>query len=182
MKPIRILTFALAGLVMAGFVAATPASAGVSFDFFYSNLSPHGQWHVSASYGRVWQPSVYHTGWNPYYDGHWVYTDVGWCWDSDYAWGGIPYHYGTWSYDPYYGWVWVPGYTWAPAWVVFRTGPDYIGWAPVRPSFSIGVSFHFGDFDNHFVFLRSSDFLCNRVRSFALPPSRTSVIINKTTI
>ena len=24
------------------------------------------------------------------------------------------------SIDPYDGWLWVPGYTWAPAWVVWR--------------------------------------------------------------
>ncbi len=119
-----------------------PASAdvGISFDFFYSDLSPHGDWLVSASYGRVWQPAGYGTGWNPYYDGHWIYTDVGWTWVSDYEWGAVPYHYGTWVVDAELGWVWVPGYVWAPAWVVFRTGPDYIGWAPVPVDYSVGMS------------------------------------------
>src|SRR5262245_56129588 len=117
MKPLRFLIAALAVAVVAGLAAPTPASAAVSFDFFYSNLSPHGAWLVSGSYGRVWQPAVYHAGWNPYYDGRWQYTSAGWAWDSAYGWGDIPYHYGTWVLDPVYGWVWVPGYTWAPSWV-----------------------------------------------------------------
>ena len=81
------------------------ARAEVSFGVFYSSLSPHGSWAVSASYGQVWQPRAYAAGWNPYYDGHWVYTDLGWTWVSDYDWGAIPYHYGTWVTDPALGWV-----------------------------------------------------------------------------
>src|SRR6185503_664987 len=54
---------------------------------------------------------------------------------SDYAWGSVPYHYGTWALDPNLGWIWVPGYVWAPSWVVFSSGPDYVGWAPVPPRF-----------------------------------------------
>ena len=171
------------GIVFACAIGAMPASAEASFDFFYSNLSPHGRWLVSGSYGKVWQPSDYQPGWDPYYDGHWEYTDVGYTWVSDYPWGAVPYHYGTWARDPGYGWVWVPGYTWAPAWVVFRTGPDYIGWAPVTPSFSVGVSFGIGDYDQgHFVFVPSRQFFAPRVRTFVVPPSRTTVIVNRTKI
>jgi hypothetical protein len=36
-----------------------------------------------------------------------------------------------------YGWVWVPGrdadLEWGPAWVSWRTGGDYVGWAPLPP-------------------------------------------------
>lgn len=182
MKPLRMISIVLAIVVVASLAASRPASAAVSFDFFYSNLSHHGSWLVSGSYGRVWQPSVYHAGWNPYYDGHWQYTDAGWCWDSDYEWGDIPYHYGTWVEDDEAGWVWVPGYTYAPSWVDFREGPDYIGWAPVSPSFSVGVSFHVGFRPSSFIFLRSHDFLCDRVRSYAVPRSQVNVIINRTRI
>ena len=182
MRYARMLAIATALLLLAG-GSATPARADVSFGFFYSNLEPHGSWHVSAQYGQVWQPAVYNPQWNPYYDGHWVYTDVGWTWVSDYGWGAIPYHYGTWVADPYLGWVWVPGYTWAPSWVVFRTGPDYIGWAPVPPTFRVGVSFRFGDpTPGAFVFVSSRDFLAPRIRTCAYPESRTRVIINRTTI
>ena len=159
------------------------ARAEVSFSVFYSNLSPYGSWHVSGQYGRVWQPGVYASGWNPYYDGHWVYTDLGWTWVSDYEWGAIPYHYGTWVADPDFGWVWVPGYVWAPSWVVFRTGPDYIGWAPVSPGFSVGVSASFGGpAPGSFVFVSAGNFLAPRVRTCIVPQSRTTVIINNTRI
>src|SRR5215471_17393965 len=131
-------------VVMMGGLLASPARAEVSFSAFYSNLSPYGNWQVSAQFGRVWQPVEYRPGWNPYLDGHWVYSDLGWTWVSDYEWGSVPYHYGTWADDPNYGWVWVPGTVWAPSWVVFRTGPDYIGWAPVAPGFSVGFSAGFG--------------------------------------
>src|SRR5215471_6072329 len=136
--PMYLLRFKTAVLALAAmamiFVAAPAAparAADVSFSFFYSNLSPHGSWMTSAQFGQVWQPVDYDAGWNPYYDGHWVYSDLGWTWVSDYSWGDIPYHYGTWVMDADFGWVWVPGYVWAPSWVTFRTGPDYIGWAPV---------------------------------------------------
>ena len=160
-------------LALAASIAATPARADVSFGFFYSNLEPHGSWLVSANYGRVWQPAVYAPGWNPYYDGHWAYTDAGWMWASDYAWGAIPYHYGTWAMDPRYGWVWVPGYTWAPAWVTFRSGPDYIGWAPVAPGFSVGVSFGAPiPASSAFVYVPTRSFMAPRIRTYVVPAYR----------
>src|SRR5262245_57697721 len=115
MKLMRLASAATAVLTLTLLTGVVvPASqASVSFDFFYSDLSPHGSWMVSGEYGRVWQPRVYRTGWNPYHDGHWVYTDCGWAWVSDYTWGDVAYHYGTWVMDPRFGWVWVPGYTWA---------------------------------------------------------------------
>ena len=163
---------------------SSPARAtDVSFDFYYSNLSPHGSWMASAEYGEVWQPDVYDDDWNPYYDGHWVYTDVGWTWVSDYSWGSIPYHYGTWVLDADFGWVWVPGYVWAPSWVVFRTGPDYIGWAPVAPEFSVGFSIGYSrPYAGSFVFVSSHDFLAPRLRRCIIPRDRTTLIINRTRI
>jgi uncharacterized protein DUF6600 len=158
-------------------------AADVSFDFFYSNLSPHGSWLVSGEYGQVWQPRVYAADWNPYYDGHWVYTDLGWAWVSDYSWGAIPYHYGTWVMEADYGWVWVPGYVWAPAWVVFRTGPDYIGWAPVSPRYSLSLSMSFGQpVSGPFVFVSARDFVAPRLRSCVIPEGQTRVIIENTRI
>jgi hypothetical protein len=179
-------TVVLALTLLTGVIA--PASeASVSFDFFYSDLSPHGSWMVSGEYGRVWQPRIYRAGWNPYHDGHWVYTDCGWAWVSDYTWGDVAYHYGTWVLDPRFGWVWVPGYTWAPAWVTFRTGPDYIGWAPVAPSFALGFSsggFSFGVSipTSSFVFVSTRDFASPRLRNYIVPEARRSTIINNTTI
>jgi len=164
-------------------VVAPPSSADVSFDLFYSDLGPHGSWLASAQHGRVWQPSIYQPEWNPYYDGHWEYADVGWTWVSDYSWGAIPYHYGTWLVDPVLGWVWAPGTTWAPAWVVFRTGPDYIGWAPVAPSFTVGVSVGVSALDSGpFVFVSARDFCASKIRGYVVPESVSSTMAAKTTI
>ncbi len=186
MSRLRFSGIGLIVLLIAGcvFVPARASSGvGISFDFFYSSLGPHGDWLVSGSYGRVWQPAEYRRGWNPYYDGHWVYTDLGWTWVSDYQWGAVPYHYGTWVVDADLGWVWVPGYVWAPAWVVFSSGPDYIGWAPVPVGYSVGMSIHsLGDRPDLFVFVASRDFLAPRVRTCAVTARTTRRIINDTRI
>jgi len=179
-KVIRSAFLAAAILLFAG-VLAEPARGDVSFSFAYSNLSHHGSWLVSAQYGRVWQPREYRREWNPYHDGHWVDTDMGWAWVSDYEWGSIPYHYGTWFVDPRYGWVWIPGEIWAPSWVVFRTSPGYIGWSPVPPGFSVGHSIEFGP-PSSFIYVSSRDFLAPRLRGSIIPRDRTNVFVNNTTV
>ena len=61
--------------------------------------------------------------------------DYGWTWISYEDFGWATYHYGRWANLADYGWVWFPGedLDWAPAWVSWRTGGDYIGWAPLPP-------------------------------------------------
>ena len=172
---------AIAVILFAGAVSAT--AADVSFGFFYSNLSPYGTWAVSADYGQVWRPYAYGPGWNPYYDGHWVYTDLGWAWVSDYPWGAIPYHYGTWAVDPVLGWTWVPGYVWAPSWVVFASGGDYIGWAPVPPRYVVGASVAFGDIGpDRFVVVPAGAFLAPRLRGHVVPRAAARNVIGRTQI
>nr|WP_151983226.1 DUF6600 domain-containing protein [Rhizobium sp. EC-SD404] len=79
-------------------------------------------------------PSGLDRDWRPYTQGHWAYTnDYGWYWVSDEPFGWATYHYGRWGYSRSYGWYWVPGNVWAPAWVTWRTGGDYVGWAPLAP-------------------------------------------------
>ena len=188
MKIIKILKIktAILGIAMLSLfgLGSTPSQAAqVSFDFFYSNLSPQGSWYSSAEYGQVWRPYDVDYNWNPYYDGHWVYTDLGWTWVSDYEWGSIPYHYGTWVMDANLGWVWVPGYVWAPAWVVFRSGPDYIGWAPVAPGFSLGMSFGAPlPATSSFVFVPARSFMAPRIRTYAVPASRVRGVYRSTNV
>src|SRR5207248_11697437 len=109
-------------------------AADVSIDFFYNNLSG-GNWIEVADYGYGWQPdvAVNDTNWRPYADGYWAYTDEGWTWVSYEDFGWATYHYGRWTRLADYGWVWVPGQEWAPAWVSWRTGGNYNGWAPLPP-------------------------------------------------
>jgi hypothetical protein len=113
--------------------APAPASEpAVSFDYFQQQLSPYGAWVNVPGYGECWQPYGVAYGWRPYYDnGYWVYTDAGLYWQSSYAWGAIPFHYGRWAYVGGYGWVWAPAYEYGPAWVFWRNSGDYAGWAPL---------------------------------------------------
>ena len=133
MKPI--LT-ALAMLVLV-FAAAPKAEArvDVSINFFYDNLGSDGYWLDVDGYGYCWQPNVAvsNRGWRPYADGYWAYTNVGWTWVSYESFGWATYHYGRWARLRNHGWVWVPGYEWGPAWVSWRTGGNYVGWAPLPP-------------------------------------------------
>jgi hypothetical protein len=112
--------------VVAGPVMTADSPAGL----FYDALRPYGEWVFVPAYGWCWYPSNMAIHWRPYTDGHWVYTDAGWTWASDQPWGWACFHYGRWNYDQTYGWIWVPDTVWAPAWVVWRTGGDYVGWAP----------------------------------------------------
>jgi hypothetical protein len=113
--------------------AARPA-ARVSF---YEVLSPYGEWFVLQPYGPVWRPHrhVVGVGFTPYVTGgRWVYTEHGWIFETDWAWGWAPFHYGRWLYlGVGEGWVWVPDTVWGPAWVEWRYGPGYVGWVPLPP-------------------------------------------------
>jgi hypothetical protein len=131
MKPFLVL-LAVSALVLP---ALQPVrAADVSINYFYDNLNG-GNWYEVADYGYVWQPDVAtNSNWRPYTDGYWAYTDVGWTWVSYEDFGWATYHYGRWARLDDYGWVWVPGYEWGPAWVSWRTGGDYVGWAPLPPA------------------------------------------------
>ncbi|HXJ60415.1 MAG TPA: DUF6600 domain-containing protein [Verrucomicrobiae bacterium] len=126
----------LLGLGTGRVAADLEVSASVSIHAaadFYEPLTPHGAWIEVGSYGRCWHPAHVAVEWRPYCDGSWVWTDCGWYWESDEPWGWACYHYGTWVLDPVHSWIWVPGIEWAPAWVSWRVGGGYCGWAPLAP-------------------------------------------------
>jgi hypothetical protein len=106
---------------------------------FRSTLDPYGSWREDPNYGTVWVPSgsVVGSDFVPYQTaGHWVYDDD-YVWVSDYSWGWAPFHYGRWVYAGGYGWEWIPGRTYAGAWVSWRYGWGdwgYVGWAPLGPT------------------------------------------------
>ncbi|HEY3854434.1 MAG TPA: DUF6600 domain-containing protein [Verrucomicrobiae bacterium] len=106
-----------------------------TFDYFQAQLNPYGHWIDVAGIGAAWVPNEASIpGWRPYVDaGHWEYTDAGWFWHSDYAWGEIGFHYGRWLNDARTGfvWAWAPQYDWAPSWVAWRYGDGGMGWAPL---------------------------------------------------
>src|SRR5712671_2142880 len=147
-KHMNVFVIGLAGALSVGVLNA-PARLEVSASFqigavadFYDPLASHGAWVQVGSYGRCWRPSSVAVSWRPYCYGHWDWTDCGWYWVSDEPWAWACYHYGSWAYDSGYGWVWVPGIEWAPAWVDWRFGGGYVGWTPCAPRgfVSVGVS------------------------------------------
>ncbi len=117
----------------------------VNINYFYYELSPYGDWMQIEGGMLVWKPIFTSYDWMPYSDGRWIWTDYGWYWDSYEPFGFITYHYGRWFYDEYYGWVWMPDYEWAPAWVEWRYNDVYVGWAPLPPyaEFRANVGIHF---------------------------------------
>lgn len=148
-------------------------------DDFYEPLRSHGHWVEVRPYGRCWYPAYIANDWRPYTEGHWVWTDGGWYWESDEPWAWATYHYGRWVWDSYYGWVWVPDTEWAPAWVAWREGGGYIGWAPLPPGCDYGP--------NGMIMLervvwhpRAYVFLENR--RFCEPVHHRNVVINQTIV
>jgi hypothetical protein len=115
---------------------------------FREPLAPYGNWVNDPTYGTIWVPDSTQVGpdFAPYQtSGRWATTDAGeWMWQSDYAWGAIPFHYGRWVWAGNY-WGWIPGRTYAPAWVTWRVGDGgYLGWAPLPPSWYWGPGYAIG--------------------------------------
>jgi hypothetical protein len=139
----------LGALVLAGSPApaqTAPAMkpsvvAAPTLAHFRHALAPYGRWIRSAAHGEVWVPLVVPKAWRPYADGLWAYTEVGWTFVPFQEWGWATAHYGRWVREASLGWVWIPGTEWAPAWVTWRYGDGYVGWAPRGPKGS-GPSYY----------------------------------------
>lgn len=133
------------------------------------DLNDHGSWVVVES-TRYWRPRC-EPDWRPYSSGYWSYIPgCGYTWIDYSPWGYTTSHYGRWSYLPVHGWLWSPGYRWAPSYVYWSTYGDYCGWAPLDPwdrpcyygnsGFSLGIAF-----GNVFIDARSWSF-CRRDRFY----------------
>jgi len=130
------LTFAL--ILGLGF-PGTARAASEDVAMFYDDLAQYGSWVDMENYGPVWRPNQVSEDWRPYTDGRWVPTNDGNVFESQEPWGWATYHYGNWM-PTANGWVWVPGRTWYPSTVEWRTSPEsepvdtsYVGWAPTPP-------------------------------------------------
>src|SRR6267154_337124 len=111
---------------------AEPPSSPPDRGSFERQLSPYGRWVDTPEYGRVWMPNV-DPDWRPYSDGRWVSTTWGWSFVAPVPWGSAVYHYGRWGWRAGFGWFWVPGYAWGPAWVSWRWVNGYACWSPLGP-------------------------------------------------
>ncbi len=184
-------------------VAAAPAPVYVTspppdVTYFYSDLAPYGTWVQLDGYGWCWQPTavVITADWRPYCQGgSWVYSDLGWYWQSTYSWGWAPFHYGRWYRHPRCGWVWTPDRVWGPAWVTWRTYGDTCGWAPLPPravfdvrlgwrynGIAVGANFGFNLGSDAFLFVSFGNVCQPNLYRHCLPHARVATIYNQTTI
>lgn len=157
--------------------------AEVSFQVFYDELAPYGRWLMHPKYGDVWAPNV-DGEFTPYLtNGYWTVTQYGNTWVSNYDWGWATFHYGRWFFDEFDGWVWLPDTTWAPAWVVWRNGGGYYGWAAMSPGINFSVSFSlFNDIPyNYWCFVPQQYVWRPYVYRFCAPRHRNVYIVNNTT-
>lgn len=182
MRTLRI--FGLLILMLGGVSAynKTQAQPGfsITFETFYDELAPYGRWVRNPQYGSVWIPDV-PRGFQPYSTaGYWEVTEYGNTWVSDYEWGWAPFHYGRWSFDDYYGWYWIPDYEWGPAWVNWRSGGGYYGWAPLGPGMSINISVNLPSF--WWVFVPQRYITSPRWHNYCAPRGRVSHYYNNTVI
>lgn len=175
----------------------SPPPQEITVNYFYQSLSPYGSWVDIDGYGRCWRPNlvVYDSNWRPYCDrGRWVYTDCGWYWDSDYAWG-VTFHYGRWFHSPRHGWCWWPDTVWAPSWVTWRSSSDYCGWAPLPPftvyqpgigfcyrGQNVSVSFDFGLASSCYTFVSYGNFCRPQSRYYCLPQQQVTQVYQQTTV
>jgi hypothetical protein len=166
-------------------VGLRPAAAQVLVEF-RTALEPYGSFQRVAHWGEVWVPNVARD-WRPYTIGRWVYSDdYGWYWVSDAPeapWGWIAFHYGRWVWIEDVGWAWVPGRDWGPAWVDWRRGGGYVGWAPLPPD---DVAVEIRDEPQYWVFCRPSDFLATNIATVFIEPEpvllRETVVVNETVV
>lgn len=156
----------------------------ISYQTFYDELSPYGEWVDYPKYGYVWIPDV-GSNFAPYStDGRWVMTDYGWTWVSRFEWGWAPFHYGRWDYDNYYGWLWVPDNQWGPSWVTWIQSDGYYGWQPMQPGISTSLSFgrdYRTNFD-HWTFVRDRDFERSDIQRYYINQSDHSRIIRNSSV
>jgi len=151
--------------------AAQPPAQAPDERTFETQLSPYGRWIDTPEYGRVWQPAGVGPDWQPYADGQWVNTSYGWSFASPVPWGWAAYHYGRWGWRAGFGWFWVPGYRWAPAWVSWRWVNGYACWSPLAPR-----GFVYGRYWPGWVVVPHAHF-AHPIRRWIVPRARVNIIV-----
>jgi hypothetical protein len=162
--------------------ATSPQQTSQVQDDVRNTLSQYGRFVQHQKYGEVWVPTVTPQGWHPYAPCHWVNTkQYGWYYDDKTPWGQIVHHYGRWVYDAQMGWIWTPGSEFSPGWVVWRTSPEWVGWAPMLPDQDV-QKISASDYNNagYWIFVETKKFAqgCNGTIA---PPSQVPVLLKQTT-
>ena len=174
-------------LILSPVIFPTQVSAQtsyISYQVFYDQLSPYGQWVSYPDHGYVWLPNA-GSDFYPYSSqGRWIMTEYGWTWLSYYDWGWAPFHYGRWDYDNYYGWFWVPDNIWGPAWVIWRRAPGYYGWTPMGPGMNFGMNYgsYYSNYGNRWVFVNDRFFGRNNINNYYASPNDYNMLLSNSTV
>lgn len=100
--------------------------------YYADDLDDHGRWvYVDELSKWCWTPSGVAADWRPYYDGRWSAYAGGMTWISAEPWGYVTHHHGRWGWGASFGWYWIPGVYYSPAWVAWQSESAYFGWAPL---------------------------------------------------
>jgi len=99
--------------------------------YYANSLDGQGDWVNVVDVGWCWRPSIAVAGWRPYWRGHWGAYRGGMTWVSYDPFGYVTHHYGRWGWSPMYGWYWIPGVFYSPAWVAWNIVDGFFGWAPL---------------------------------------------------
>jgi hypothetical protein len=162
--------------------AATPQQSSQVQDDVRNTLSQYGRFVQHQKYGEVWVPTVTPQGWHPYPPCNWVNSkQYGWYYDDKTPWGQIVHHYGRWVYDAQMGWIWTPGSEFSPGWVVWRTSPEWVGWAPMLPDQDV-QKISAADFNNagYWIFVETKKFAQGCTGAIA-PAAQVPVLLKQTT-
>ena len=99
--------------------------------YYSDDLDDNGSWVDVPEIGRCWRPRVAYDDWRPYSRGRWGAYSSGLTWVSDEPWGYLTGHFGRWGWGANFGWYWIPGSYYSPAWVAWNWNGGYCGWAPM---------------------------------------------------
>lgn len=95
-----------------------------------ADLGSYGEW-VYVDRRPYWRPTVV-VDYVPYRTGYWNHMPVyGHVWVEPYPFAYVTSHYGRWSFNAGYGWLWNYDPVWAPAWASTVYVRDTFMWAPM---------------------------------------------------
>lgn len=108
-----------------------PAAVGITEPVLgTADLGRYGEW-VYVDSRPYWRPTVV-VDYVPYRYGYWsTVPSIGNVWVGNYPFSYTTSHYGRWSHNTRYGWIWSYDRVWSPAWCATLRYNDYYVWAPV---------------------------------------------------
>ncbi|MCB1044994.1 MAG: hypothetical protein KDC35_18780 [Acidobacteria bacterium] len=111
--------------------SASSSYVDSNLSYYASDLDDNGNWRYEPDIDvHVWVPSV-GVSWSPYYNGYWTSCAGALTWVSYDSFGWVTHHYGSWGWSSRWGWYWIPGRYYSPAWVAWSSYDSYLGWCPL---------------------------------------------------